>query len=70
MQLPKLIPPDLNVVKSYFYPVFWGTSDGPAVAASIKDTVAKVAHGSHFADNFLTWGRNNSMFDDAEFVAA
>jgi hypothetical protein len=70
MRLPKLIPPDLNVVKSFFYPVFWGTSDGPAVAASIKDTVAKVSHGSHFADNFLTWGRNNSMFDDAEFVAA
>jgi hypothetical protein len=26
--------------------------------------------GIHFADNFLTWGRNNSMLDDLAFVAA
>ena len=26
--------------------------------------------GIHFADNFFTWGRNNSMFDDQPFVEA
>jgi len=70
MKLPKMSLPDLNVVKSYFYPVFWGTTDGESVANSIKEVAAKVAPGVHFADNFLTWGRNNSMFEDDEFVAA
>jgi hypothetical protein len=70
MQLPKMSVPDLNVVKSYYYPVFWGTSDGDSVAKCIQAAVSKVAVGSHFADNFFTWGRNNSMFEDAAFVAA
>ena len=70
MRLPKMSIPDLNIVKSYFYPVFWGTSDGESVAQSIKAVASKVAPGNHFADNFFTWGRNNSMFEDEEFVAA
>ena len=70
MYLPKLSPPDSNVVKNCFFPVFWGTSDGPSLVKSIQSLVPSVAAGSHFADNFFTWGRNNSMFDDAEFVTA
>jgi O-methyltransferase len=70
MRLPKLTPPDLNVVRSYFCPTFWGTTDNASVAEVIKAVTAKVAPGNHFADNFFTWGRNNSMFDDWEFVTA
>lgn len=70
MRLPKLSIPDLNIVQSYFYPVFWGTSDGESVAKSIQAAASKLAPGNHFADNFFTWGRNNSMFEDEEFVAA
>lgn len=70
MPLPKMTTPDLNVVKSYFCPVFWGTSDGVSVTQYIKAAAAKLDAGTHFADNFFTWGRNNSMFEDAAFVAA
>jgi hypothetical protein len=70
MKLPTYTAPALDIVKSYFYPVFWSTNKGAEVAQSIKAASAHVLPGNHFADNFFTWGRNNSMFDDAEFVAA
>ena len=70
MKLPKLTPARPDVVLSYFFPTFWCTSDNAFVADSIKAVAAKVQVGSHFADNFFTWGRNNSMFEDGEFVAA
>ena len=70
MKLPKLTTPDLNTVKNFFFPMFWGTSDPQAVTRSIEATVPHLMRGMHFADNFLTWGRNNSMFDDSEFVTA
>jgi hypothetical protein len=70
MKLPKLTPPESGMVKSFFFPMFWSTSDAQSVAQSIQATLPKLAPGVHFADNFLTWGRNNSMFDDLEFVTA
>jgi O-methyltransferase len=70
MKLPKLTPPELSTVKSFFFPMFWSTSDPESVAQSIQATLPNLMPGVHFADNFLTWGRNNSMFDDLEFVTA
>lgn len=46
------------------------SEDPKQVAALARIIVDNVAPGTHFADSFLTWGRNNSMFDDAPFVAA
>ena len=70
MKLPKLTPPSLSAVKSFFFPMIWSTSDAESVAQSIQATVPKLMPGIHFADNLLTWGRNNSMFDDLNFVTA
>jgi len=70
MKLPKLTMPKIEAVYNYFFPLFWGTKDNQAVAASIKEVSSKVDPGIHFADNFFTWGRNNSMFDDGEFLTA
>lgn len=70
MKLPKLTKPNLDVVYSYFLPQFWGTTDSAGVTECMKTAASKVLPGSHFADNFFTWGRNNSMFDDGEFVTA
>jgi O-methyltransferase len=70
MKLPKLTPPDLSTIKSFFLPMFWGTTDPDYVAKSIQATIPKLLPGVHFADNFLTWGRNNSMLDDLKFVTA
>jgi O-methyltransferase len=68
VKLPKYCAPDADVVQSFFYPVFWLTSDRDAMTQSIQTAASKAHVGHHFADNFFTWGRNNSMFDDGEFV--
>lgn len=70
MRLPKLTRPSADVLKSFFFPVFWNTSDDQYVTESMKTLATKVAPGSHFADNFFTWGRNNSMLEDDAFLAA
>ena len=66
--LPKLTKPPLDRLMSFFLPVFWGTSDPERVARNISDTRELVEPGVHFADNFFTWARNNSMLDDDAFV--
>jgi len=68
--LPKLSKPQFGVLQNYFYPVIWGTRDNQFVTESIRAITGKVQSAFHFADNFFTWGRNNSMFEDAAFVAA
>jgi hypothetical protein len=70
MKLPKLTPPDLNTIKNFFFPMFWSTSDHKAVVQSVQAALPNLWPGVHFADNFLTWGRNNSMLDDLQFVTA
>ena len=68
--LPPLGHPADDTAFNFFLPQFWGTMDADAVAESMKRVSEKVAPGYHFSDNFFTWQRNNSMFDDRLFVAA
>ena len=70
MNLPILTPPDGATLQNFFFPVFWGAGDRDAVTELAKAVTEQVQPGFHFADNFLTWGRNNSMFDDGPFVKA
>jgi hypothetical protein len=51
-------------------PLFWFTSNPEAVVASAKTIAEASVPGHHFADNFLTWGRNMSMLEDRPFVEA
>jgi O-methyltransferase len=67
-QLPKLGKPAPTQVKGYFMPMFWGTKNAELVAQHIKAASEQVEPGFHFADNFFTWARNNSMLDDEAFV--
>lgn len=68
--LPALTTPALDHVFNFFAPVHWGTRNPEAVTASAKAIVELASSGHHFADNFLTWGRNMSMLDDQPFVQA
>jgi len=70
MKLPKLTVPAFDVVKNFFFPQFWGTTEPREVAELMHQAASKMMPGVHFADNFLTWGRNNSLFDDLPFVEA
>ncbi len=68
--LPKLSKAAMDRVKSYFYPTFWATANPDLVTQHIRSVTNLVAPGFHFADNFFTWMRNNSMLDDEAFVKA
>ena len=70
MKLPKLGKPKLDQVTNFFLPVFWGTRDDTQVARQMQLLAENVDPAYHFADNFFTWGRNNSMLEDPEFVKA
>ena len=70
VRLPKLRLAAVDTVKSFFFPVFWGTRDAEKVSQHVRAAADLVGPGVHFADNFFTWGRNNSMLDDEEFFKA
>jgi hypothetical protein len=68
--LPELRMPSLTSIKCFFLPVFWLAADREKVVRHAQRLSEAVAPGTHFADNLLTWGRNNSMLDDDVFVRA
>ncbi|MFO1375306.1 MAG: TylF/MycF/NovP-related O-methyltransferase [Agitococcus sp.] len=68
--LPAYTRPTENMVTNFFYPVFWGTETPQQFSDTMVEMTKKVAGGFHFADNFFTWLRNMSMFDDKPFVQA
>lgn len=69
-RLPRLRTPAHGKLINFWFPVFWGASDNEAVAKYIGEASKAVAPAYHFADNFFTWARNNSMLDDDEFMKA
>ena len=69
--LPHRSTPKLDALPSFFYPVFWGIEGEPAkFEGAVKALTEVMPPGVHAADNFITWGRNNSMLDDKPFVEA
>src|SRR5258708_2873950 len=68
--LPKLTAAAEDRLFNFFVPTFWLTSNPEAVTAAAKQIVNLCSSAHHFADNFLTWGRNMSMLDDRSFVKA
>jgi hypothetical protein len=70
MRLPKLTRPKAGEIKSFFSEILWGTSDKGMTLGLARLLLERVMPGGHFADNMLTWGRNNSMLDDEVFLKA
>jgi hypothetical protein len=68
--LPPRSAAKLETLYNFFYPVFWGVSEPERFTAAVEDLSKSMSQGYHAADNFVTWGRNNSMLDDSAFVAA
>lgn len=68
MNLPKLETPKAETVESFFYPLFWGIKNPEVFLQHIRAACDQVKISVHCADNFVTWGRNNSMLADATFV--
>jgi hypothetical protein len=68
--LPSLGKCSIDKVQNFFRPIFWGVSNQDELLKCIHSATELVAPGIHAADNLLTWGRNNSMLEDEEFVKA
>ena len=68
MGMPPARHARIDQLKNFFFPLFWSTSQPERLAESMHTASKLVDPGYHFADNFFTWGRNNSMLDDDHFV--
>lgn len=68
--LPARSIPTLDRIASFFFPAFWDVDDRESFSEKVKELSKAMPHGFHASDNFITWGRNNSMFDDHAFVKA
>ena len=70
VMLPPRSVPKLDNLANFFFPAFWGVNDPAKFAKTVEELAKQIAHPHHAAGNFITWGRNNSMFDDQAFVSA
>lgn len=68
--LPPASTASLDRIASYYFPAFWDIDDPESFSKEVKKLTTSLPPGFHASDNFVTWGRNNSMFDDAAFVQA
>jgi O-methyltransferase len=70
MTLPKRGNPELKIIKNYFLPQFWGLGGRQLMIDLLQAIAQRMTPGYHFADNLITWNRNNSMLDDPAFMRA
>jgi O-methyltransferase len=68
--LPPRSVPKLDAVSSFAAAAFWGAKNPQRFQAALDIVAEEAPHGLHAADNLVTIGRNNSMFDDQAFVQA
>lgn len=68
--LPPRSVPTLATVSNFSTSAFWGVSDPDGFQSAVDSLIAGMPNGYHAADNLITFGRNNSMFDDEAFVKA
>ncbi len=70
VRLPKLGKVDLHNVKTFKSSNYWGVSNRERFQEIMNEAIELVSPGYYFSDNFFTWGRNLSCFDDENFVEA
>lgn len=67
MELPKLNELKLGEIINFSSPKSWGITDVPRFQALMEEAKSLVTPGYYLGDNFFTWGRNNSLFEDEVF---
>lgn len=73
MQLPKHVPMDAEQqgrVLNFMVKTVWGLTDPARFYEIMEEALKLVVPGYYLGDNLLTWGRNNSLFDDLAFRKA
>jgi hypothetical protein len=67
LHLPKLGELDLNRIANFSTHNNWLIKDPERFKALMEEAKTLVEPGYYLGDNLFTWGRNNSLFDDATF---
>lgn len=67
--LPRLGHLSMDRLINLSVPMYWGVSD-PARFQALMDEARSLVNGYYLGDNLFTWGRNNSLFEDAPFRRA
>ena len=70
MNLPKLKPLPLTEIINFAVPKSWGISDPVRFQQLVDELKTLITPGYYIGDNLITWGRNNSLFDDDVFRKA
>ena len=73
MQLPPHLPMGAEQqarVLNFMVKTVWGLTDPARFYEIMEEVVKLLVPGYYLGDNLLTWGRNNSLFDDAAFLSA
>ena len=73
MKLPPHVQLDAQQqsrVFSFMVKTVWGLTDPARFYEIMEEAVKLMAPGYYLGDNLLTWGRNNSLFDDEAFRIA
>lgn len=67
LPLPALSVAATDSIMNFKVDTSWGISDPARFSALMGEVVKLVASGHYLGDNLFTWGRNNSLFEDAAF---
>lgn len=73
MQLPAYVPMDAaqqTRVLNFMVKTVWGLTDSARFYEIMDEAIKLLVPGYYLGDNLLTWGRNNSLFDDPAFLSA
>ena len=70
MNLPKLGPLAPDQLINFQSSKSWGIRDPARFQALMEEAKSLVTPGYYLGDNLFTWGRNNSLFEDAAFRQA
>jgi hypothetical protein len=70
MDLPALKPLPMNEIVSFSTQKSWGISDPVRFYQLVDELKTLITPGYYIGDNLLTWGRNNSLFEDDAFRKA
>lgn len=70
LDLPQLGELAMDQIINFSSHKYWGISDPVRFFALMEEAKSLVTPGFYLGDNLFTWGRNNSLFDDAPFRQA
>ena len=67
VNLPQLGELRLDGVMNFSIHIYWGVNDPDRFRNLMEEAKGLALPGYYLGDNLFTWGRNNSLFDDAPF---